>query len=181
MSKDKKSTDRSDLLDELSSIQSLLGDAAHDVHQGHMDDDIPMLPPEADASSKAEGDAHTQIPLLGEGPAGEKGKQGSLHQTLTERANPFLSQAPAPPARPPAAPATRAIEEMIVQRAERANPFLPQAPTAPGKAAASPAPTLSDAQVRALVDEVLAQWMPRIERELRDRLMNELRDPHRER
>lgn len=181
MSKDKKSTDRSDLLDELSSIQSLLGDAAQDVRQDHMDDDIPMLPPEKDAGSAAEGDAHTQIPLLGEDSAGKKTQQNPLHKALTERANPFLSQAPPPARQQGAAPASRAIEEMIVQRAERANPFLPQTSAATGKAEAPAVPSLSEAQVRALVDEILAQWMPRIERELRDRLMDELRDPPRER
>mgnify|MGYP006147837405 CR=1 FL=1 len=69
--------------------------------------------------------------------------------------------------------------------AERDNPFLPRkqaavpsaAPkiesTRPATAAQTPP---GDARLRALVDETLAEWMPKIERDLRHRLMELLRN-----
>jgi hypothetical protein len=69
--------------------------------------------------------------------------------------------------------------------AERDNPFLPRKPAAPSSATpkiestrpATTAPTPpGDARLRALVDETLAEWMPKIERDLRNRLMELLRN-----
>lgn len=164
------SANRRGLLNELDDIRSLLGDGL--PGPGNLDDlDIPLLQPE--------GDAHTQIPLLGSEP-------------------PVAAAAPPAqaPLTPPAAPA---LEKAI---AERENPFLPRAtmerlaqhhrqtpqalrPAAPAPLSSSPPPAtpapaaseprLDDRAMRAIVDEILAAWMPRIERELRTRLLDELR------
>lgn len=162
MTKDRKPT-RSDLLDELSSIQSLLGDAARDVAQPLADDDIPVLPPDIGEDA--------QIPLLGSGAAPATGAD-PLRKALSERANPFL---PNSTTRPPAHDArsnSKAIEAMIAQRATN----RAAAPGAPGNATAGrPPAALTEAQIQALVDEALAEWMPKIERDLRNRLIDLLK------
>lgn len=175
MSKDdKKGTggSRRDLLDELSSIQSLLGDAAEDVPQSglHDDDDIPMLSSDAPLLEPLEGDAHTQIPLLGGEPTPKN--SAAAPKPPVERENPFLPKSTAKLSEQSRAETSKAIEALIAQRA-------PQARTAPpSKPTSSPAAPrkLDDGQVRSLVDEILAAWMPRIERELRNRLIEELKN-----
>ncbi len=169
MSKNKKpGGSRGELLDELSSIQSLLGDAARDVEQHNLtgDDDIPVLPPEDD------GDAHTQIPLLG---ADATDDPAQVRKAATARENPFLPKSTVNRAQQSRNDTSKAIEAMIQQRT--AAPARPAAtpPPLPRPSAGTSSPTLSDQQVRALVDEILAAWMPRIERELRDRLIEELK------
>jgi len=171
MSKDKKpGSSRGELLDELSSIQTLLGDAAQDVEQQHLDaddDDIPVLPP---VGADEDGDAHNQIPLLG-GDAEEN--PADVRKAATSRDNPFLPKATLSQARQNRDETSKAIEAMIQQRtaAAQRSPATPAAATPPR----TTAPTLSDAQVRALVDEILAAWMPKLERELRARLIDELK------
>lgn len=167
MSKDRKpDRSRGELLDELSSIQTLLGDAAKDVAQdvlGEEEDGIPVLPPAEDL----EGDAHTQIPLLGGGqPAADS---APLRQAASARDNPFLPKAAVAQARQNRHETSKAIEAMIEQRTTAPKPSAPQVRAPEAKTA------LSDAEVRALVDEVLAAWMPKLERELRERLTEQLR------
>lgn len=135
------------LLDELSSIHSLLGEGHKDVAPSSLldDDDVPLLEPAA----PAKGDAHTQKSLF-DAPAKPEPGSDPLKKSLAERENPFL---PRKPASPPT-PAAPKIE-----------------PTRP-----SPSSAMNDAALRALVDEALAEWMPKIERDLRNRLMEFLRN-----
>jgi len=163
MTKDRKPT-RTDLLDELSSIQSLLGDAAHDVDQPLLEDEIPVLPPD-----DADGDAHTQIPLLGADTP--RSTADPLHKALSERENPFLPKSAGAAKPQPPLSGSKAIEALIAQRAAstpRARAASPASPAAPA--------TLSDSQIHALVDEVLAEWLPKIERDLRNRLIDALKN-----
>ncbi|MFN3713860.1 MAG: hypothetical protein ACK4SX_09395 [Alcanivoracaceae bacterium] len=141
------------LLDELSSIQALLGDGDRDVAPASLlDDDVPLLDPVPPLA----GDADSQIPLLDE--SGPATASSPLSKALAARDNPFLPRKPGP-----AAPsATPKIE--------------PARPAAPAPSRSSPV-ALNDAAARALVDEVLAEWMPKIERDLRNRLMDLLKKP----
>lgn len=143
-----------ELLDELTSLQSLLGDAAHDVPLASTDDDdIPLLPPD----DGDEGDLASQIPLLEPAPEQRPDRQAMLRRAALARDNPFLAAARNATAR------------------STPTPPAPPAPAAPPAAPAARRPTLDESAMRALVDELLAQWLPRIERELRARLMEELR------
>lgn len=139
------------LLDELTTIHSLLGDADKDVAPSSLlDDDVPLLDP-IDADSTDSGDSHQQISLLD---TASTQRPEPLNKALSERENPFLPRkAVTAPGKPAAAPA---------------GPSNPPAPT-PG--------SVDDVQLRALVDETLAEWMPKIERDLRSRLMELLRKP----
>ena len=165
MTKDRKPT-RTDLLDELNSIQSLLGDAARDVDQPLADDEIPVLPP----GGSAEGDAHTQIPLLGADAPRSSGAE-PLRKALSERENPFLPKSASTAKPQPSLTGSKAIEALIAQRAASTPPRA----TTPA-ASSTPAATLSDSQIHALVDEVLAEWLPKIERDLRNRLIDALKN-----
>ena len=148
------------LLDELDSVKSLLGDAARDVPQAEMEgeegDPVPTLLPEDDDG---------QIPLLGgdSGPTGAASQtssqsvKDSVRQALSERQNPFLSAA-----RAAAASAAATTPASSTQRA---------APPPTSKADSY----LSDQDIQAMVNDLLAAWMPRIEQELRQRLINALR------
>ena len=145
----KKPADKPQLLKELADLKSLLGE-----------DDIPVvgLEPSTEASPAAD------IPTL------------SVSERARTARNPFLQSGPveAPANLKPLLRSDIAEEHPSSITAEsRPNPFLtPRSrPTAP----AAPSDTsLSQAQQRALVDELLAQWMPKIERELRNRLLDVL-------
>ena len=130
------------LLDELTSIRSLLGDAAKDVEPSSLlDDDVPLLDP---VENPDDSDANQQISLLD---AVAAARPEPLNKALSERENPFLPR---------------------------------KILTAPAKPAPASTPTpdhIDDAQLRSLVDEALAEWMPKIERDLRNRLMELLRKP----
>jgi len=148
---------RHGLLNELDDIRSLLGEDDADGL------DIPLLEPE--------GDGHTQIPLLDSHPTADPAATDAhpLHQALAERENPFLPRA--------------AIERLAREREQMPAALRPTpTPTPPPAPAPAPAlqpqrdtPDLDDRAMRALVDETLAVWLPRIERELRERLLRELR------
>lgn len=163
MTKDRKPT-RTDLLDELSSIQSLLGDAARDVDQPLLEDEIPVLPPD-----DADGDTHTQIPLLG-AEAPRSTSADPLRKALSERENPFLPKSASTPKPQPSLAGSKAIEAQIAQRAASMPPRPTQA------APIAPAGGLGDSEIHALVDEVLAEWLPKIERDLRNRLIDALKN-----
>lgn len=165
MTKDRKPT-RTDLLDELSSIQSLLGDAAHDVDQPLLQDEIPVLPPD----DSAEGDAHAQIPLLGAD--APRSSAEPLRQALSERDNPFLPKSAGTAKPQPSLTGSKAIEALIAQRATSAPPRA----AAPAPTPGAPTTELSDSQIHALVDETLAEWLPKIERDLRNRLIDALKN-----
>ena len=77
-----------------------------------------------------------------------------MHQALVERENPFLPR--------------QTMERLAQHRAHTPESLRPPVPPP-----ASPA-TPSDSDVRAAVDEILAVWLPRIERELRDHLTRQL-------
>jgi hypothetical protein len=133
------------LLDELSSIHSLLGDGHQDVLPSSLlDDDVPLLEP----ADPAEGDTQAQKSLF-DAPGKPASDEEPLRKMLAGRDNPFLPRKPATP--PPAVP-----------KIEPARP--------------TPSPAPNDAALRALVDEALAEWMPKIERDLRNRLMELLRN-----
>lgn len=137
------------LLDELSSIRSLLGDADKDVPPMLLEgEELPVLTPDAPG-----GDAHTQASLF-DAPA--PGGRDPLRKALAERENPFLPRKPAAPA--------------------AAAPTLKPTRPAPAASPSAPARRPDDAAVRALVDELVAAWLPKIEQELRDRLTAMLRN-----
>ena len=135
------------LLDDLDSVKSLLGDAARDVPPAHLDDEdgahVPTLEPE---------DGDSQIPLLGgqekKPVADSQNGRDSVQRALSERQNPFLTQA---------------------QKA--ASVTKPPTTTPPSGAKA----VLGEQEIKAMVDELMATWMPRIEKELRERLIAALR------
>ena len=158
--------DRKELLDELSSVQDMLNE---EDRADTPDEDPPVLEPEARGDAPDAGEE--QMPLLqpdgdqsGSDPANER-----LRKALSERPNPFLSGA-ARNTDPQNHSASAAAGEQ-----PGAQPDKP----ASGAAAASP-PTdtagLSEQEMRAIVDETLAAWLPKIERELRDKLMERLRN-----
>ena len=162
--------DRNQLLDELNSIQEMLGEAGHDVDE----ESIPTLTTEGEAAppgrdSPPEGDAENQIPLLAPDDASADSPNEAnerLRKALKERENPFLSSAARAASQQPAAPAEK-----------KTAPEKKEAPPTPPPSAKEPASShaLSDTEMRALVDETLAVWLPKIERELRARLMEYLR------
>jgi hypothetical protein len=170
---------RRELLDELSSIQSLLGDAAADVapHTLGEEDDIPTLPPAAEDDEI--GDAHAQIPLLGEKPTPQPitttkperaASESAASQAPAERVNPFLPKTNTP-TKPAREKASQDIEKLIAQRTQDAVSATSAASTASAQA-------LSGHQIRVLAEEVLAEWMPKIERDLRNRLIDALKNNH---
>lgn len=162
--------DRDQLLNELSSIQDMLGDAGEDVDETG----IPTLTDEgqtgAQGGKDADGDARNQIPLLApddDGASGQSPNEANerLRRALKERENPFLSGA-----------ARAADSQKPQHKAESAPQPAPEAaPEPPAEPAPPEAARLDEQQMRALVDEVLAAWLPKIERELRARLMEYLR------
>lgn len=161
--------DRNQLLDELNSIQEMLGEAGQDVDE----ESIPVLTAEGDAAparnKPPEGDAENQIPLLAPDDASADSPNEAnerLRKALKERENPFLSSA------------ARAADQQSTAPAEKkAAPEKKEDPPAAAPTAKPPVTTdtLSDTEMRALVDETLAAWLPKIERELRARLMEYLR------
>jgi len=165
--------DRKELLDELSSVQDMLGN--QDDAPEKAGEDPPLLQPETsghEREARSGGDSEEQMPLLqpdtgdsGTDPANER-----LRQALSERPNPFLSDAARntdPKNRTPSEASTGA------QPDSRAEPSAPATATPTAGAHAS---GLNEQQMRALVDEILAAWLPKIERELRDKLMEHLRN-----
>lgn len=182
----KQSTDtrsRRELLDELSSIQSLLGDAAADVdpHNLGEDDDIPTLPPAEDDDI---GDAHAQIPLLGGKPTPPAAKKATPERAASkisapdksgERVNPFLPRSNAP-TKSTHEGVSQDIEKLIAQRAQET--IRSTANAMPSAGATTPAQALSAHQIRVLAEEVLSEWMPKIERDLRNRLIDALKNNH---
>jgi hypothetical protein len=173
--------DKDSLLDELNSIQDLLGegkDSNDRVHPADLEDELPVLQPESedDGEEGDEGDGHTQIPLLQPDDASAGGSDANqrLRKALTERENPFLAQAKKA--------AAEAQKKTDIPSLTRDNPFLESKTTEPEQTTPAPEPAtdqpggLDEQTMRAMVDEVLAAWLPKIERELRDRLMEYLRD-----
>ena len=138
------------LLDELDDIRSLLGDGL----------DIPLLEPEpmdtpAPSSTKARPTTPARPPIsTGRTAVAERPAPAPVHQALVERENPFLPR--------------QTMERLAQHRAHTPESLRPPVPPP-----ASPA-TPSDSDVRAAVDEILAVWLPRIERELRDHLTRQL-------
>ena len=146
------------LLDELDNIRSLLGDGL----------DIPLLEPEPtdapapSAATSTTPSTKTARPLAPACPpastsratVAERPAPAPVHQALVERENPFLPR--------------QTMERLAQHRAHTPESLRPPVPPP-----ASPA-TPSDSDVRAAVDEILAVWLPRIERELRDHLTRQL-------
>ena len=85
----------------------------------------------------------------------------------TSRQNPFLSSPALTQARQARDESGKAASEVIKQPIEKPSPAA-----AP---ATQPSVKLDEQEIRSLVDEILAAWMPKIERELRDRLIDELK------
>ncbi|MGB1221927.1 MAG: hypothetical protein ACPG43_10325 [Alcanivoracaceae bacterium] len=143
-----------DILDELNSVSSLLGDAERDVDPDGMDDGgVPLLEPEA--SDAGDGDAHTQIPLLGADDPDKPAAPKDLKKELAARDNPFLPR--------------KQIDELAKSR-QQASEVIANTPAPSPSAGATPPKALPDEQVRQAVDAVLAEWMPRLEADLRARL-----------
>ncbi|PKM21659.1 MAG: hypothetical protein CVV10_08250 [Gammaproteobacteria bacterium HGW-Gammaproteobacteria-14] len=137
------------LLDELNSIHSLLGEASKDVPSTPLDADIPLLPP-------VDNPQDPQISLLDGAPP--------LRRALAERENPFLPKRPADTSRTVASQPPTATKPAA----------SPQ-----GKTDVTPDTPPDSAQIRALVDETLAEWLPKIERDLRARLTEWLKEQKR--
>lgn len=158
--------DRKELLDELSSVQDMLNEEAASKAS---DEDLPVLQPESPGQTLENGEE--QMPLLqpdtdepGSDPANER-----LRQALSERPNPFLSDA----ARN-TDPQNRGTP---ASTGEKPDPQAGKpAPGDSGQTASADTSGLSEQEMRALVDETLAAWLPKIERELRDKLMEHLRN-----
>lgn len=106
--------------------------------------DIPLLEPEPMDTPAPS----TTPPTIKARPA------APVHQALVERENPFLPR--------------QTMERLAQHRAHTPESLRPPVP--PPASAATP----SDSDVRAAVDEILAVWLPRIERELRDHLTRQL-------
>jgi hypothetical protein len=159
--------DRDELLDELASVQDMLSE---DNNKGTPDQDPPVLEPESPGEPLSPG-TEEQMPLLQpdahqphSDPANNR-----LRQALSERPNPFLSDA-ARNTDPQNRATTPSADQAPGERSEP--PATAQAPMDASAAASG----LGENEMRALVDEILAAWMPRIERELRDKLMERLRN-----
>lgn len=155
---------RDKLLDELNSIQDLLREDDGGEKTSAADTAPPLLEPEPDNDK---GDAEQQIPLL-DSDAGTRATPAAsdrLHKALSERPNPFLSAA-----------GKAADRKNRPAAAEQTTPTSGRDKQEPAPKPEK-APALNDeGEMRALVDEVLAAWMPKIERELRARLMEYLRE-----
>lgn len=142
------------LLDELTSIRSLLNDGDEladgnkDVpHSSLLDDEVPLLEPLEAAEA---GDGHQQMPLLGStSSAAMEQDAPPVHKALAERENPFLPRKP-----------------LNVSAA---------APLASAPPLHSSQP--DDERLRTLIDETLAEWLPKIEQDLRQRLRTLLKKP----
>ena len=175
------STGKPGLLDELDDIRSLLGDALDGAPSGLPDDlDIPLLEPEAPppaptrprAAASEKAAKASPVPPTPNRPGNASLTSASLtsaplEDLLSVRENPFLPR--------------HTMERLAQHRAHTPEGLRPAAPTSvttsapPNRSTATPARP-SDTSIRAAVDEILAVWMPRIERELRDRLTQQLRD-----
>lgn len=158
--------DREELLDELSSVQDMLSE---DNNNKAPDEDPPVLEPTSPGDAHGS-DTEEQMPLLQPDsseseadPANER-----LRQALSERPNPFLSDAARNTDPQNRATTTSADEQ------RGAEPELSASPNATTDASTNTS-VLSEQDMRALVDETLAAWLPQIERELRDKLMEHLR------
>ncbi len=158
--------DREELLDELSSVQDMLSDGNN---KRAPDEEPPVLEPESPGGAHGS-DTEEQMPLLQPDssdsevdPANER-----LRRALSDRPNPFLSDA-ARKTDPQSRATTLSDGE---QRG--AAPELSASPKATTDASTNTS-GLSERDMRALVDETLAAWLPKIERELRDKLMERLR------
>ena len=178
------STGKPGLLDELDDIRSLLGDALDDVSAGLPGDlDIPLLEPDSppDAPPAATPRPRTApsgqhvakapgAPSSSTVPASKTAAANPLQELLSARENPFLPR--------------HTMERLAQHRAHTPEGLRPSTPAAAEKPPTSAAAQVSqstprrpdDATIRAAVDEILAVWMPRIERELRDRLTQQMRD-----
>lgn len=150
------------LLDELSSIRSLLSDSdmladgSKDVpHSSLLDDEVPLLGPievtatDEGATQQDEGDSHQQIPLLDSAEAKSEQKIAPTHKALSERENPFLPRKPQN-----TAPAPQPTHATPASHNQPAN-----------------------ADMHALVEQTLAEWLPKIEQDLRQRLLALLKKP----
>jgi hypothetical protein len=143
------------LLDELSSIRSLLSDSdmladgSKDVpHSSLLDDEVPLLDP-IEVAATEEGDSHQQIPLLDSAEAKSEQKIAPTHKVLSERENPFLPRKPQN-----TAPAPQPTHATPASHNQPAN-----------------------ADMHALVEQTLAEWLPKIEQDLRQRLLALLKKP----
>jgi hypothetical protein len=159
--------DRRELLDELSSVQDMLNE---DDHPEASDDDPPVLKPDSPGEAP-ESDGEEQMPLLqpDSGEAGSDPANERLRKALSERPNPFLSDAARntdPQNRTTSAPSAEKPGAQPEQNLSQAATGTPTSDTS----------GLSEQEMRALVDETLAAWLPKIERELRDKLMEHLRN-----
>ena len=161
----KKAAKASELLDELNSVSDMLGDAADDVPAAPLsEDDVPLLANDDEADS---GDSQNQIPLLGaDGNAAAKPDSAPpstrLETLARERENPFLPRSKLDELAQSQSQTDKSLREL--------NPDRPRPPSAP----APSAPATPD--VESIIDDLVAEWLPRLERELRDRLARALRN-----
>ena len=187
--------DRRELLDELGNVQELLdGDGTGDAGE----EDVPVLEPEEPPPPEG---GEEQIPLLQDEPessgkeattpsppaasradAGAKQnatERPTLDSELRKRENPFLAGISAKRSIEPRQNSVSEDLDTLLRR-ERASAETPARETSASPSAESRSPAgpeqPDEARIRALVDEILAEWMPRLERELRDRLTRYLRN-----
>lgn len=170
---------RKELLDELSSVQDMLSED----QDGSGDEDPPMLEPESPGQAPEGGDEQ-QMPLL-QSDSGEEGQDPAnerLRQALSERPNPFLDDAARKSAqknqggRQQESPAAASGASSTPGTEARTSTASATAADTPNASADSGGAALTEEQIRAVVDETLAAWLPRIERELRDKLSERLRN-----
>ena len=162
--------DRDTLLDELGSVRKLLdedGKASSPPERPGPHDDIPVLLPDDQPAGAGEGDAHTQASLFEEPGADKAGSEQESDEArrrrllAASRHNPFLP--------------SKSMQDLADERERLTQVTHTEAATASPPASPATDKTPNEAEVRALVDELLAEWLPKIERELRDRLTRRLK------
>ena len=170
---------RDTLLDELGSVKKLLDEddkTDSPAARPGPHDDIPVLLPDEASTSEGEGDAHTQASLFDQ-PAASKGNNEA--ETEEARRRRLLAASRDNPFLPSKSMQDLANERDRLTRITHGSSDATTRTTTAGKSAPPAGEknrSLDDAAVRALVDEMLAEWLPKIERELRDRLTRHLKD-----
>jgi hypothetical protein len=202
MSSDKHSSTKDDLLRELESLRLQLENAKEDAKNGGaLDDDIPILLDKVEQVVAAAPEDATPEATADDAAALQAAYHEAAEQTLTsepaEEPEPPTKEATARSQADKASPASghTAAPARPVARGE--NPFLPKhirdrlnerrqaladdiaqaGSFFPSKPATSTRGTVSDTDdYETIVDELVAEYLPRLERDLRARLLKQVRE-----
>lgn len=192
--------ERDTLLNDLDQVQNLLGDDGDDVptlkpepdDSAPAEEQIPLLGEQepakpAGGTASARKSAETGKPPAARGPSPEKKAPAgetapdtgtdSLREQLRQRKNPFLSSDHLEELRSQRSRAEKNLDSLFEETSRgsaKENPATP-APKPGNETPAAGATRPDEKQIRAAVDEILAEWMPKLERELRERLTRKLR------